>query len=151
IANLMHQIAQREKRIVLSVTHSLRHLALYDSVVVLYQGHLAYHGPSNFLFHYFDVQKPEELFPRLAQRKPADWHRSWQKHRASYSIDSQRDVSDEVALEEVSTPVSRAGRETEDNYEHLVKKKARFDEDEPEAKDDKAETKKKKKAEKHEL
>ena len=70
IANLMDQIAQHEDRIVLSVTHSLRHLALYDSVVVLYQGHLAYHGPADHLFHYFDVEKPEELFPRLAQRKP---------------------------------------------------------------------------------
>ena len=82
IAKLMHQIARRDNRIVLSVTHSLRHLALYDSVVVLYQGRLAYHGPANLLFHYFDVEQPEDLFPRLAQRKPDDWHRSWQKHRA---------------------------------------------------------------------
>ena len=138
IANLMHQIARREERIVLSVTHSLRHLALYDSVVVLYQGHLAYHGPSSSLFHYFDVEKPEELFPRLAQRKPADWHRSWQKHRASYSIDSQRDVADEVALEEVSTPHARGEGETEERFQRLLKK-ARFDEEDPEAKDDQAE------------
>jgi ABC-type multidrug transport system ATPase subunit len=32
IARLMHQLSRRENRIVLSVTHSLRHLALYDSV-----------------------------------------------------------------------------------------------------------------------
>jgi ABC-type multidrug transport system ATPase subunit len=89
IAHLMNQIAQRDSRIVLSVTHSLRHLALYDSVVVLYQGHLAYHGPAHYLFHYFNVEEPEELFPRLAQRKPEDWHRSWQKHRASYGIEGR--------------------------------------------------------------
>ena len=64
-----HGIAHREKRIVLSVTHSLRHLALYDSVVVLYQGRLAYHGTSDYLFHYFHVTLPEELFPRLAERR----------------------------------------------------------------------------------
>jgi ABC-type multidrug transport system ATPase subunit len=84
IARLMHQLAHRDERIVLSVTHSLRHLALYDSVIVLYEGHLAYHGPADFLFHYFNVEKPEELFPRLAQRKADSWHRSWLKHRAAY-------------------------------------------------------------------
>ncbi|MEP6671554.1 MAG: ATP-binding cassette domain-containing protein [Chthoniobacter sp.] len=130
IANLMHQIAQRDDRIVLSVTHSLRHVDLYDSVVVLYQGHLAYHGPATALFHYFDVAKPEELFPRLAQRKPTDWHRSWQKHRSSYGIDSLRDDADEVALEEVSD-VPASGEDTEERFQQLLKK-ARFDEEEPE-------------------
>jgi ABC-type multidrug transport system ATPase subunit len=130
IANLMHQIAKRDNRIVLSVTHSLRHVALYDSIVVLYQGHLAYHGPANLIFHYFDVEKPEELFPRLAQRKPADWHRSWQKHKGSYSLESQENDADEVALEEVSD-VPAAGDETEARFQQLMKK-ARFDEEEPE-------------------
>ncbi len=84
ITRLMHQLSRREERIVISVTHSLRHLALYDSVLVLYQGHLAYHGPQEFLFHYFNVDQPEELFPRLAQRVPEEWHRSWLKHRGTY-------------------------------------------------------------------
>ena len=84
IAKLMHQLSRRDERIVISVTHSLRHLALYDSVIVLYQGRLAYHGPHEFLFHYFNVEQPEDLFPRLAQRTPEEWHRSWVKHRATY-------------------------------------------------------------------
>lgn len=84
ITKLMFQLSRREERIVISVTHSLRHLALYDSVLVLYQGHLAYHGPQEFLFHYFNVDQPEELFPRLAQRSPEEWHRSWLKHRGTY-------------------------------------------------------------------
>lgn len=84
ITKLMFQLSRSEERIVLSVTHSLRHLALYDSVLVLYQGHLAYHGPHEFLFHYFNVEQPEGLFPRLAQRPAEDWHRSWLKHRTSY-------------------------------------------------------------------
>ncbi|MDR3401783.1 MAG: ATP-binding cassette domain-containing protein [Chthoniobacter sp.] len=140
IANLMHHIAQNEARIVLSVTHSLRHVALYDSVVVLYQGHLAYHGPATALFHYFDVEKPEELFPRLAQRQPGDWHRSWQKHRASYSIDSLRNDADDVALEEVSSiPASDEG--TEDRFQRLLQK-ARFDEEEPQKEQANVETQK---------
>ena len=84
IARLMHQLSRRDDRIVLSVTHSLRHLALYDSVIVLYQGHVAYHGPADYLFHYFNCEHPEDLFPRLAQRKAADWHHSWQKNRPAY-------------------------------------------------------------------
>jgi ABC-type multidrug transport system ATPase subunit len=84
ITRLLHRLSRREERIVISVTHSLRHLALYDSVLVLYEGYLAYHGPQEFLFHYFNVAQPEELFPRLAQRPVEDWHRSWLKHRATY-------------------------------------------------------------------
>ena len=105
ITRLMHGIAHREDRIVLSVTHSLRHLALYDSVVVLYQGRLAYHGPSDYLFHYFHVALPEELFPRLAERSAEEWHHSWTKHRDTYYARYKLDpdvVADAAALEEVS-------------------------------------------------
>ena len=84
IVKLMHQLSRRDNRIVLSVTHSLRHLALYDSVLVLDRGHLAYHGPAETLLHYFNVETPDELFARLADRKPDDWHQSWRKHRAAY-------------------------------------------------------------------
>jgi ABC-type multidrug transport system ATPase subunit/uncharacterized protein YhhL (DUF1145 family) len=104
IARLMHELAHRDDRIVLSVTHSLRHLALYDSVLVLYEGHVAYHGPSDFLFHYFNVEKPEELFPRLAQRKADSWHRSWLKHRAPYYAQSglaAQVIADEVQLDDI--------------------------------------------------
>jgi len=138
ITHLMHQVAQRDNRIVLSVTHSLRHLALYDSVVVLYQGHLAYHGPAELLFHYFDVEKPEELFPRLAQRKAADWHRSWQKHRATYYAQSKMDASDvahDVALEEVSSKPAQEDAETEARFRKLLQKaQGALDEDEEEEK-----------------
>ena len=131
ITNLMHQLAQRDNRIVLSVTHSLRHLALYDSIVVLFQGHLAYHGPADLLFHYFDVEKPEELFPRLAKRKPGDWHRSWQKHRTTYYAESQLDAADvakEVALEEVSSKPAKEDAETAERFRKLLKKAQSGDE-----------------------
>jgi len=86
IVRLMKKISLEDNRIVLSVTHSLRHIKLYDSVIVLYQGHLAYHGPSEFLYHYFNVDNPEDLFPCLTKRTAADWHRSWQKHGHAYVI-----------------------------------------------------------------
>jgi ABC-type multidrug transport system ATPase subunit len=132
IAKLMHQLSRRDDRIVLSVTHSLRHLALYDSIVVLYQGHLAYHGPANFLFHYFGVDTPEELFPRLAQRKSGDWHRSWLKHREHYYSESRLDADDvakEVALEEVSSKPAQDDAVAEQRFKRLLQR-AQSEEDE---------------------
>ncbi len=84
IVKLMHELSRSGDRIVLNVTHSLRHLKLHDSVVVLYEGHVAYHGAAATLFHYFGVEEPEDLFPRLAARKGSDWHRSWLKYRSAY-------------------------------------------------------------------
>ncbi|MDP9291813.1 MAG: ABC transporter ATP-binding protein, partial [Verrucomicrobiota bacterium] len=84
IVRLMARLAHEDRRIVLSVTHSLRHLDLYDTLVVLYEGHLAYHGPAALLLHYFSLNSAEELFPRLGERPAAEWHRSWLKHRDAY-------------------------------------------------------------------
>jgi energy-coupling factor transporter ATP-binding protein EcfA2 len=84
ITRLMHALSRHDARIVLAVTHSLRHLALFDSVLVLDRGCVAYHGPPEFLFHYFDVGTAEDLFPRLAERTPEQWQASWQKNRATY-------------------------------------------------------------------
>ncbi len=84
IVHLMHDLSRSDKRIVLSVTHSLQHVALYDSVLVLYQGHLVYHGGPKLLAHYFGITNPADLYPRLAERAATDWHRSWEKYRPSY-------------------------------------------------------------------
>ena len=71
ITKLMHQLSQRDDRIVLSVTHSLRHLALYDSIVVLFQGHLAYHGPAQFALPLLRCGEAGGTFPaaRAAQTR----------------------------------------------------------------------------------
>jgi ABC-type multidrug transport system ATPase subunit len=89
IVHLMHDLSRSDRRIVLSVTHSLQHVALYDSVIVLYQGHLVYHGGPKFLAHYFGITNPADLYPRLAERKATDWHRSWEKHRDTYYEQSE--------------------------------------------------------------
>jgi ABC-type multidrug transport system ATPase subunit len=88
IVHLMHSLSRKDQRIVLSVTHSLQHVAMYDSVIVLYQGHLVYHGGPKFLTHYFDIKNPADLYPRLSERKAGDWHRSWEKYRESYYAQS---------------------------------------------------------------
>ncbi len=125
IAKLMHQVSRTDSRIVLSVTHSLRHLDLYDSVVVLYQGRVSYHGPASLLFHYFDVEKPEDLFPRLAQRKADDWHRSWQKYRTAYYAESKLDAEvegDEVAPKDAPSRPAKDDEETAERFKRLLKK-----------------------------
>ena len=45
IVTLLHGFSRSEGRTVISVTHSLRHLGFYDSVLVLYSGIVAYQGP----------------------------------------------------------------------------------------------------------
>ncbi|MBU6302785.1 MAG: ABC transporter ATP-binding protein [Verrucomicrobia bacterium] len=84
IVNLLHRLSKSEGRIVASVTHSLGHLDLYDSVLVLYAGRVVYHGPPSALAHYFGVAFAEEVYPALATREPDQWAASWEKHRQDY-------------------------------------------------------------------
>jgi hypothetical protein len=72
-------------RIVLNITHSLKHLNAHDSVAVLCRGHLAFHASPEYLLHYFGIEHQEELYPKLAMRSPEEWGRSWAKHRDSYA------------------------------------------------------------------
>ena len=84
IVRLLHELSRKDGRIVLSVTHSLAHLELYDSVLVLHEGRVAYHGPPERLNHYFSVKDTEEVYPRLAGQPAERWQNSWLKHRESY-------------------------------------------------------------------
>ena len=84
IVRLLHDLSRKDGRIVLSVTHSLSHLELYDSILVLHEGRVAFHGPPERLTHYFSVSDTEEVYPRLSSQPSENWHSSWQKHRVSY-------------------------------------------------------------------
>ena len=84
IVHLLHDLSRKDGRIVLCVTHSLAHLELYDSILVLHEGRLAFHGPPEKLTHYFSVHDTEEVYPRLATQPSERWQSSWQKHSASY-------------------------------------------------------------------
>ncbi|MEI6712153.1 MAG: ATP-binding cassette domain-containing protein [Verrucomicrobiota bacterium] len=85
ITQLMKEVS-RKGRIVLNITHSLKHLDIHDSVVVLCQGRLVYHGPPSHLVHYFGIDHQENLYPRLGEREPAEWALSWLKHRDPYYL-----------------------------------------------------------------
>lgn len=84
IVHLLHELSRKNGRIVLSVTHSLAHLELYDSVLVLHEGRVAYHGPPDQLNHYFSVKDTEEVYPRLATQSAESWQSSWKKHSVAY-------------------------------------------------------------------
>lgn len=84
IANLLHDISRKEGRIVLSVTHSLAHLELYDSILVLHEGRVAYHGTPEQLTHYFSVDHTELVYPQLAKQAAEKWRQSWSKHSETY-------------------------------------------------------------------
>jgi ABC-type multidrug transport system ATPase subunit len=104
IVKLLRSLAEHGDRVVVHVTHSLRHLAAHDSVLVLYQGRVAYHGSPVTLLHYFGIEHAEDLFPRLASRKADDWHRSWQKHRAAYYSELQLDLAAPDESDPAETP-----------------------------------------------
>ncbi|HBN17769.1 MAG TPA: ABC transporter, partial [Akkermansia sp.] len=84
IVNLLHEISRSEGRIVISVTHSLSHLDRYDSILVMHQGCVAYHGSPKTMLHYFGVSSLEEIYPKLQDREGPSWCRSWSKYRDSY-------------------------------------------------------------------
>ena len=84
VVRLLHDLSRRDGRMVLSVTHSLAHLELYDSILVLHEGKVAYHGPPGHLTHYFSVEDTEEVYPKLATQPSERWASSWLKHREAY-------------------------------------------------------------------
>ena len=91
IVRQLHDLSRHDGRIVLSVTHSLAHLELYDSILVLHEGRVAYHGPPEQMNHYFSVQDTEEVYPKLATQTSERWQSSWMKHREPYYTKLERD------------------------------------------------------------
>ena len=113
IVRLLHDLSRKDGRIVLSVTHSLAHLELYDSILVLHEGRLAFHGPPEQLTHYFSVSDTEEVYPRLATQPSERWHDSWQKHRESYQKMMEKNRALLVASGDFPVPPAEVGEAAE--------------------------------------
>lgn len=124
ITDLLRVLSQENpRRVVINVTHSLASLEAFDSVLVMYQGRLVYHGPPKLLTHYFSVEHPEEVYLRLTQRDTQSWHESWQKKRDYYeqmlfekeaaeskkpdSTDKEHDEHTTIAPEELPSVMSQ--------------------------------------------
>ncbi|OYW75773.1 MAG: hypothetical protein B7Z37_11770 [Verrucomicrobia bacterium 12-59-8] len=103
------------KRVVINVTHSLASLDAYDSVMVMYQGVLTYHGPPAAMLHYFAAEHPEDVYLKLTERKAGDWHESWMKHRDTYyqrhEFDSSRVLPEDAEAKKSSSPPKTYVRE----------------------------------------
>lgn len=84
IVSLMHDLSRNEHRLVVNVTHSLANLDLYDSVLVLSEGKVVYHGPPRAIEHYFSVESAEEIYAQLSKRDSSAWASSWEKHKDAY-------------------------------------------------------------------
>jgi len=104
IVRLLHDLSRKQGRIVMSVTHSLAHLELYDSVLVLHEGCVAFHGPPDQLTHYFSVNDSEEVYPRLASQSGERWHSSWRKHHESYGSMMEKKRSKLIASGSLHVP-----------------------------------------------
>jgi len=76
--------ADHPARVVIHATQTLGNLPAYDTVVILHEGRVCFHGPSRAVSHYFSVTTVEELYPRLAKRPAQRWGDSWTRHRDSY-------------------------------------------------------------------
>ena len=77
ITALLASLAQDHGRLVLLVTHSMRFLETYDSITVLSGGRLAYSASPEDLTGYFNVPKPEDVYPALSRRDPVLWAQEW--------------------------------------------------------------------------
>jgi len=101
IVNLLRNVARNGNRLVISVTHSLKHLDSYDAVVVLYRGVLTYAGRPDHLAHYFRVDDPGLIYAQLESRDPDGWKASWLKHSASFLHGPEEEESEKASISEI--------------------------------------------------
>ena len=79
ITLLLRELASRKGKIVLHVTHELKHLDLYDSVLVLAGGEVAFHGPPSEATAYFQTADRDDIFQRLGEVSSEEWGASWKE------------------------------------------------------------------------
>ncbi|MDC1404909.1 ATP-binding cassette domain-containing protein [Akkermansiaceae bacterium] len=125
IVHLLHDISRKEGRIVLSVTHSLAHLELYDSILVLHEGRVAFHGPPDMLTHYFAVDHTELVYPQLAKQNPEKWRTSWLKHQDTYYRKLNKTRDELVSQGRLALPTDAATQKisNDDDDEAIVAEK----------------------------
>ncbi|MBL9114767.1 MAG: ATP-binding cassette domain-containing protein [Verrucomicrobiaceae bacterium] len=71
-------------RVVLHGCVQLDSLDDYDSVVLVHDGRVAFHGPARALTHYFTIKSLDDLFEKLTSRPADRWQDSWNRHRDAY-------------------------------------------------------------------
>lgn len=85
LAALLQLVAKESPyRVVINATQSLADLQAYDTVIVMNEGRVCFHGPGRAITHYFSIPHTEDLYLRLAKRPSTRWQDSWNRHRDSY-------------------------------------------------------------------
>lgn len=135
ITQLLYDLARKnDKRIVITVTHSLGSLNLFDSVLVMHEGRIVYHGPPRAVMHYFSVEQAEDVYPKLATRSSERWADSWSRHRDVYYESygflpkKKEAAADKAASKPSSGSIKRSSESTSDRG-GLPSASAEFDED----------------------
>ncbi len=106
IMKLMHSLSRADgggRRVVVNVTHSLADIELYDRLVVLTGGCLAFDARPEDMTHYFQVETPEAVYGRLNTRKPGQWMASWLKHGPYYyGLEAERLLAPPAPVEAIA-------------------------------------------------
>lgn len=105
ITALLAALARQPGRLVLLVTHSLRFLNQYDSIIILTEGRLAYGAHPGGLASYFNVSSPEEIYPLLSERTSSEWAQEWVTSPVELGFEI------ETALEDAVSAIRTSGRE----------------------------------------
>jgi ABC-type multidrug transport system ATPase subunit len=93
IVKLLYYLAHQDKRLILSVTHSLAHLELYSSVTLLHTGYLVYHGSAANLFNYLSIEKADQIYSRLNDATPQEWAKFWEDFRIHNAMKAVRELT----------------------------------------------------------
>ena len=91
ITVLLRSLATEKKKIVLHVTHELKHLGYYDVVVVLIGGVVAFQGTPAEMASYFQTADPEEVFQRLSEVSAEEWGSFWRNCARNYERSSEKE------------------------------------------------------------
>ncbi len=113
MVKLLKEIAHQQQRVVILVTHSLEDLNDYDSVLVLHEGSVAYHGSPRGITHYFGVSDPTGIYKKLADQPGEKWAKSWEKHKEAYYDKIQRERAEKIANGEIAEATIQASSDDE--------------------------------------
>lgn len=88
IVKLLRSLTREQSLLVLSVTHSLKHIELYDSVTILREGCVLYSGRATGVMRFFDVGEPDDLFPQLNRKTVDYWTSRFERYEHFFSHDA---------------------------------------------------------------
>ncbi|GAB4249149.1 MAG: hypothetical protein OHK005_15840 [Candidatus Methylacidiphilales bacterium] len=77
IVGLLHRLAVEHERLILLVTHSLKHLGAFSSITVLGAGRMLFQGSGEAMLDWFEVSEADDVFRRLGQEMLPQWAEHW--------------------------------------------------------------------------